>query len=83
MLWHDATAPSPVSGPRIFWRSHPTQLMSESASGSTTGRIVAEDPISPVFQAFILAKPFEAARSVLGYSLWDPFRETLCMQPTL
>jgi len=58
MLWHDATVPSPVSGPRIFWRSHPTQLMSGSASGSPTGRIVEEDPISPVFQAFLLAKPF-------------------------
>ena len=73
MLWHDATAPSPVSGPRIFWRSHSKQLMSESASGSPTGRIVEEDPISPVFQAFLLAKPFGAALFLLGFSLWTPF----------
>jgi hypothetical protein len=73
MLWHDAAVSSPVSGPRIFWRSHPTQLTSESASGSPTGKIVEKDPISPVFQAFLLAKPFEAARFVLGYSLWTPF----------
>jgi len=73
MLWHDATVPSPVSGPGIFWPSHPTQLMSESASGSPTGRIVEEDPIYPVFQAFLLAKPFGAARFVLGSSLWTPF----------
>jgi len=73
MLWNDATVPSPASEPRIFWRSHPTQLMSESASGSPIGRIAEEDPISPVFQAFLLAKPFGATRFVLGFSLWTPF----------